>query len=515
MTDRQLEQLIRERLDALRAEGTGNWSELNERLDAAEADDDFDKGIAAALGGLSAGTTADWSFMNERLDALDREETLDFDDSVRERIQNFEVPAEPNHWPDMEAKLERTFGLRQRIRRWRLVEAALVALLLLALVGTFDNHHEQGILPRFIEQLWQPNANANTPQPIASLPLAPVVAPDLSTEALPAAEQIIYGPASETRVSVQLSSVEVEAPAATTDATASMPQVASNAVTPPSLLSAEAENIPTEAATETERSGLLSRLGTLFPKRVKEKSEKDLHLKVDRAHEKPHLRIGAVGVGEISAVSFEPLDRNLKSEISQNYSQGYGYGGGLTLGFMYNRFEFETGALYTYRTYSPNHNGRVFGNFNRYVQEWLKRVEYETVEIPANLRFNAYHRRDWRIYGSFGMSLNTVLTTNYDVVRTQSALALDPGSEPSEEGGTKSTLNDLPYPQGLLDGGQFWDNSYLSFNLNVGVEKYVNPRISLYLQPSFSHSLRGRGYGPLQDRFEVFSLRVGTKVTVW
>ena len=559
MTDQQLDQLLRERLQQLDAAGTGRWDALeraldrhdatdfdatlgaalggldagvptgwdalSERLNQTEAEDDFDAAIAGALGGLTAGAAAGWASLDAHLDELDATEAQNFDQTVRDHIQDYSVGDAPNHWPQMERQLNRTFGLRQRIRRWRLVETALVALLLLALAGTFQNQERFELgFPEFIERIWtsQP-VDATTPsEPIAVLPAPPVAVLEPTTVfPNPATDNGRYP--SETISTAQLPAAIVSSPP--TEPSNRMERGAIKELDLPrkqlpalnTTLTDDSENEPTEAAT-AERPGLLARLGTLFPKKVKEeRRQKPLAVKVNPRKEKPHLRVGMVGLGDYSLVSFEPVDRDLKAEITQRNSQSYGYGGGLTLGFMYDRFEFETGAIYGFRTYSPNHTGRTFGSFNRYVQEWLRRVSYETVEIPANIRFNVYHKRDWRIYGGFGLSLNTVLTSTYDVKIESSALEA-PGGEtppPSSPDETKSTLADLVYPRGLLEGGDFWTNSYLTFNLNAGVETHINPRISLYLQPSFSHSLRGRGYGPLQDRFDTFSLRFGTKVTVW
>ena len=495
-----------------------NWDRLSTRLDGVD-NDDFDATLAGALGGLTAGAAAGWEALGAHLDELDGAETP-FDETVRDRMQDYAAPDHPNHWPQMERELSRTFGLRQRIRRWRLVETALVALLLLALVGTFNNQDAFELdFPDFIERIWSTEPN-NDP---ASEPVAALSEP-AAVPVPPIADAGVHVPSnSETSIerTAQLPAAVVTPAAGQTERMEMEPEQMRELALPEKQLPAlAAEGAATETPRETtERNGLLAKLGTLFPKKLKEEQQ-SLALKVTPRHEKPHLRVGMVSLGEFSLVDFQPADPDLKAEITQRSSKSYGYGGGLTLGFMYDRFEFETGAIYAFRTYSPNHTGRTFGSFNRYVQEWLRRVSYETVEIPANLRFNVHRKKNWRVYGGFGVSLNTVLTSTYDIKEIRSVALRAPGSGTPPPAGTnsaetQSTLADLIYPRGLLEGGDFWTNSYLTFNLNAGVEKYINPRISLYVQPSFAHSLRGRGYGPLQDRFDTFSLRLGTKVTVW
>lgn len=495
-----------------------DWDTFSEKLDQnLDEPDALDLAVAAALSGLEAGQPSGWDRLSDRLDVLsDRE----LDGTVRERLDGYEATPNAEHWPIMEEKLERTFSLRQRIRRWRLVEAALVALLLFSLFNTVD-HSYRSVLPDFLED-WKFGWDDEAPnhEPIAAgdpeeltgsiRPDAPPPASN-ATDDLLANAVVFDGTSSQKRTLADRIETENE-------------EIDRKSLTPievqaevPNLRLATEETEPEEAeaqiSDQERKFRILSRLNTLFPKKLEGK-KKAPRVKLQHSYEKPHLRLGMVALGEMQLVSFDPLDRELAEEFPTKYSRGYGYGGGLTLGFQYDRFEFETGMIYANRVYNPNHEGRFFGNFNRYVREALTQVNYETVEIPANLRLDAYRKRNWRIYGGVGVSLNTVIQSSYTVQRQTYALEIPDPIAP-ETPATESRLAELPYPEGLLEGGQFWSNSYLSFNLTAGVEKYVSPRTSIYFQPVFQHSLRGRGYGPLQDRFEAFSLRFGTRVTVW
>lgn len=514
-------------LGNLNVDATPDWETFSEQLDQnLDEPDALDLAVAAALGGLEAGQPSGWDQLSDRLDVLSDQE---LDGTVRERLDGYEVSQNAEHWPKMEEKLERTFSLRQRIRRWRLVEAALVALLLFSLFNTVD-HNYRHVLPDLLEEL---NFGRDDDAPTDSEPIAANRIDEFTVSIRPAApgtsesgvsdgtEVPVHSAnaQSETGTEKRTYFVRVEPSNKEIDQKSLDPiEVASDIPgfrrsteeTPASNLTTVSEE---EVPTASRKFRILPRLNTLFPKKLEEK-KKAPRVKLQTSYEKPHLRLGMVALGEMQLVSFDPLDRELAEEFPTKYSQGYGYGGGLTLGFQYDRFEFETGMIYANRLYNPNHEGRFFGNFNRYVREALTQVNYETIEVPANLRLDAYRKRNWRIYGGVGISLNTVIQSSYTVQRKTYAFQIPDPIAPGTPA-TESKLAELPYPKGLLEGGQFWNNSYLSFNLTAGVEKYVSPRTSIYLQPVFQHSLRGRGYGPLQDRFEAFSLRFGTRVTVW
>jgi hypothetical protein len=78
----------------------------------------------------------------------------------------------------------------------------------------------------------------------------------------------------------------------------------------------------------------------------------------------------------------------------------------------------------------------------------------------------------------------------------------------------KSIREEKNFPDGLFDGGNIHDNFYLTANLGLGMERFVSPRWSVFLQPNYQHHLLTDGIGVNGEKLYNFSFYVGTKVNL-
>ena len=113
--------------------------------------------------------------------------------------------------------------------------------------------------------------------------------------------------------------------------------------------------------------------------------------------------------------------------------------------------------------------------------------------------------------------MNVVLGANY-YVADQAEFA---GIERNAAGNSNTSAVVKPAPlrsksltAGWLEGGSFWDNTTLYGDFGMGVERYMSPSWSMFVQPTYRHALPlfNTGLGPYRDRIHNFGIGMGVKV---
>ena len=179
----------------------------------------------------------------------------------------------------------------------------------------------------------------------------------------------------------------------------------------------------------------------------------------------------------------------------------------------------ETGLLYTAKPYQARPVVYVVGSVQEgFFGEGLKDIEMNIAAIPVGVRYDLYRRSGWRVYAGAGASLQVVLESNYTVA-DQSAFrtsSFNPSpSAPDGPGALKSTgLNAKNLEGGLLQGGAFADNSFLTASGSLGLERRFSSGLSFFVQPTYHHSVFyfSKGLGPDYERLHTLSLFSGVRV---
>ena len=185
-----------------------------------------------------------------------------------------------------------------------------------------------------------------------------------------------------------------------------------------------------------------------------------------------------------------------------------GYSGGITLGIKYHKWELETGAIYSAKYYGSRNIFEVNGSFDDggYVQEGLNGVQLDVVKVPLHLRYNFMSQSKWNIYAHSGASFNMTVETLYEYTSqnlgNSNALAsrrADPHLSHSYDG--------------VFEGGNLIDNTYITANLGMGVERHFNSRMSVFLGSTYQHQVT-KGLGPQSDKINTLSIMTGARVTL-
>ena len=128
----KIDKKVREVLTDLEVPLNANhWNLMNQRLDALDNQETtFDESVRRNMQNTEVPFQSNhWDLMNQRLGELDNEETA-FDESIRQNMQNSEAKYQPNHWNLMNQRLEQEFSWKAKVVRYKVIEAALMLLLL-------------------------------------------------------------------------------------------------------------------------------------------------------------------------------------------------------------------------------------------------------------------------------------------------------------------------------------------------------------------------------------------------
>ena len=108
-----------------------HWNLMNQRLDDLDNQEaSFDESVRQSMLNTEVPfQLTHWDLMNQRLGELDNEEAA-FDESVRRNMQNSQAKFQPNHWDLMNQRLEQEFSWKAKVVRYKVIEAALMLLLL-------------------------------------------------------------------------------------------------------------------------------------------------------------------------------------------------------------------------------------------------------------------------------------------------------------------------------------------------------------------------------------------------
>ena len=233
---------------------------------------------------------------------------------------------------------------------------------------------------------------------------------------------------------------------------------------------------------------------------------------------KPKLRFGMLGSTNYDHIVTPPVEVEPDSIVSLD-RYALGYGGGFTLGFEWGRWELETGAIYSAKKYDALPVVYLDGGFDQgYYGVGYKTIEFNIFTFPLNIRYNYLLHNRWRLYALAGGSMQVVGQANYYKADQQGFNFPDPSGPPSlvPPGTPPSAIEKHPTAEGLLEGGSLTENSYITFNAGMGIERYMSTRWSIFAQPTYYHSLvyfnKNNGFGPYKDKFNTMSIYFGVKI---
>jgi len=521
---------------------TADWDDFASDLAAderaaAEGTDDaaFDSMVMAVLGGLEVDfDPSSWDVLEEKMTSEAVLEDAELDELTRQSLHDYEIPYEKSHWEIMAERLEEEFSLRRKLYRYKVLELGLMLFFIFTLINCLPfgaNKFEE--LKAFNFGLFQSNEKVETP--IFNNQNEENNSSSIEKETVAASQPIAENVTSKQEVNTETNSTDAATPFQNTWKNTAAKEVTTINSVPEKLpiinkeiVSERSDNIYIGRDKGASANQLLSD-NAAIEKNQNEQALLDL-LDLPKAElldfnhvlpamilvpdkEKTIWRFGMVGNFEANYI-FSPDNEELGS--SQDTTLGMGYGGGITGGFKRGKWGFETGGIYNHKSYPPNFLNQFNpdGNKNILESEYFQDIQLELLQIPLNVQYFVINKPKWRVYASTGVSINLLLSPLYQISETRAVLSqtipsAPPGSEPD-----KSLKNKTEFPMGILEGGNLKENSYLTAQFGLGVERSVGNRWSIFAQPNYQHYLSKNGLKPFKDKFYTLSLSVGTRVSI-
>ena len=499
-----------------------------------------------------------------------------FDGVVYDKLSKLEEPYNPAHWSIMADRLDDTFSIRNKILKYKVLELALVFLALFTFLQLFplstpsaskqvqttdaqatplqliDANTSLALNPPNVDntvsetienQTQQQQEEEIKTQDTAVENLAsPSQKPDLAIglreiKTIQKSTSVMASPAIQESLAIPASVFSSFKPIPTislysvkqTEYSTKIPTIAPNDFASKHFQDLEA--VASKEKSTTSKNLLLNAPGVVSP--IHSQSilplafDDETLQEKDLPYELTKLKQAGIRFGMYSTLDYNyvltPYDVLFESEAQTRTA--IGYGAGFSLGFQFSRFELETGAAYSIKKYAPEFSETI-GRTNQdtpqknleILVDELRDIELNVLKIPLNLRYTYGKYGKWRASILAGASLNMALQANYDRQQTFNGSAIYQKRESYERFKANLdkplVLDNKKYPDGLLEGGNFMENSYFTANLGLGLERIISPRWSLFFQPSYHHFIQvsEERLGPNKDRINTFSISAGAKV---
>jgi len=256
----------------------------------------------------------------------------------------------------------------------------------------------------------------------------------------------------------------------------------------------------------------ISPLQSLFPSLLSsDEFEENDYSSIPGIFRKKKLRTHDLFFSMFSSLNFNYIESDFYNNKIREWDvfqrDRYSYGGGFALGFQLRRFLVETGLSYNYVSYQQRAETNLIGSFAKgFAEEQWEDAELNMIQIPLNIKYSFLVGKKWRMYSLTGVSLNVAATNNFSFQVEETTATRAP---------IKSKIADEAASyKGLFEGGSLYENSYLTANLGLGIERKFTYRWSLFLQPVYQHYFLFDGLGPNQDRIYSGNVTFGAKVKI-
>lgn len=500
MEDKSLDHIIRNKLQSLRPDLPADaWEQFEQAVGAPEFPDQItpdkplDHIVRNKLESLHPDLPTDaWEQFEQAMDTVDSGvPELDaslIDEVAFAKMRGLDVNQPAPNWSALRRQMDAHVLLTQRLASYKIVEAALLSLILLLFI-----------------RLGNPLSPTTTPT--ESEPVTPMASSRSSlSEGSPATDsQVSPNGTTTTEAGPTGNKVDIA------DETATL-----------SLLPLRREENGLSSGTSLNK-GLMPVLPLGTPKAettwsmtgiLPGKNAPDLTFG-PLAFQQPAIKtpsspatlvIGAFGGAAYNRV-ITPPDGDLGIVGYDRYTLGYG--GGLSLGLDFGRMEVGSGIGYTAVRYDPLPILVTRGSLDQgYTAEKFDFVELDVISLPIYVRYNAIMDKGWKAYATAGASLQVAYETNFYGVFPE-GLGLPEGLIRPRRG--ESSFNNR---YGWLEGGGFWENSYVTLNLGIGVERVISENLGIFVQPTYSHNLGyfSEGMGPTHDRLHTMSVLTGVRL---
>lgn len=490
-----------------------HWNLMNQRLDALDNQETaFDESVRHNMLNTEVPFQLNhWDLMNQQLSELDNEETA-FDESVRQNMQNSEAKFQPNHWDLMNQRLEQEFSWKAKVVRYKVIEAALMLLLLFTAYNLPDSMlgdsfrdgstTEQNPSTKS-KDLKKPSDNKsfdrgtewrNNMQKQENNQLnstldkngVPIVSIDLNT--------LSYEKKAANNIEVLLPISLKQANPIAFDL--NKEQLDFNKINAPANPIAEVSN-----------------LNILRPKALTINALYDDPQLPKMAKRNKWWRLGIFGSQSTDYMTSSYVDKGDYNKLADlSFNKGLGVSAIRKKG----KFEFGMGFIFnkkSYKTHLPTElisGSVVTGNSTQAVLP--EAVNLDIVRIPLNMDYHFKSLGRWNMFATLGAAFNA--TSKIDVKYYEIPMTATTQQTFGLQSRSASSINEYGKSYKFLSLDKNEGSFYYSAHAGIGVECRITPLISAYLQPIVEKQFGKYGIGSRNDKINSVSVQVGLKMRI-
>ena len=493
MTNREFDDIIKRLLEEINpAFDPDTWDAMEDRIEQDARDLNFDEAMRNSIHGIGASEASDWDAMEELLAA---EESDGFDDTVKKEVEEYEEPFDAATWPVLKEKIVEDERRRRDLMIAKVLEVAAVLLA----IFTFFN-----VWPEIKEDL-RKNDRVEQEQIQTVVADAPLAEPQ-GTE-----NSVLSNTAFQAQVETQSGTSIPDVPENLNPGTSAGQEaeattfLAAREVEIPSILPSSAQNAravqvePLLAHSYGATNSVSEEIGEQVASRASSGVEAppaaiatnnsglDLAavLSAGGPAVSPQLRRNGIRFNLVASFDFN----SLYMPAQQFYADGYpiyfeektllatGWSSGATVLFDNGPISFETGLMYSMKSYEPNRILKIGQTFDIKTIDF-ERIEMHMVHIPANVHWNFDRQGRTRFYVMGGAGINFVATAHYDlIVENDLRNSAPAGSRPTNNREVQQIR------EHFLDGAEFRSKSFITLHAGFGVDHKINEKFSVFLQP--------------------------------
>ena len=404
-----------------------------------------------------------WEALRTRLEEQDSSAQIEneeaFIPSIKETLESQKAEVNESHWETLKAELERIQDRRERLYVIKILEAAVVLLLILTYFNYKWHSKDIQIDTNYLASAYEVSElpelhsadlfvanNIENNQTIGIIRLENAVRPLISDVSL----------IQSLGFQEQLKKIDH-----TIDQSADFSVVDQNNLA--RLSSLPIHSLEKEIAT--------AKLPSIVIPNESVESQPD------------EIREWTFGIPFSYDVNFINTDINLGFLSHQIRSGLGGASVGLSMGYRMKFIELESGIRYSKKDFRPG----LLTNYSRagsnsYLESQLDKMEIHQFQIPLLAKLYAAPTKRNSFYGVFGFAINAITANTYDITRTVQPKAI------LESSPLTQVIDLKKLPQGIAQGGSLFRNLYITSVIGFGVQSDIGNGVTWYFQPQYQHS---------------------------
>lgn len=192
------------------------------------------------------------------------------------------------------------------------------------------------------------------------------------------------------------------------------------------------------------------------------------------------------------------------------------YGGGGSIGHSWDggKWGIRSQLTYRYLNYLPKPYTEVFdGDLKRgFFAESIRNIELNKMSLSLLATRSIGRIGQWHCYTITGATVHAAVLANYDrrAFFIPGQDVPNPDSPPLPQNASKTS--EKRFDDGLFENGPVLENTYLTLDIGVGVERTFNDRLSVFIEPNYQHNPFKKSLGPNSDRINTLSFFTGIRI---